>query len=231
VADVLEDVNLLSDVGSPIALPSTVNAIMTDGSRSAIPVEWNVTDAELDTMAKGGAAKYTVTGTAGGMQATAYITVMEFNYLENYSFETGDLSGWTATNIGGTEQLYVEDKITDSLTGSWHMHFWSPGANTVEFTLEQTAAELAAGTYKFTISIMGGDSGESEIYAYAKINGEIVGRGDMKITSYGNWDTVTVYGIEYAEGDILTVGIYVKCAGSGNGAWGKIDDALLNSDR
>ena len=30
-----------------------------------------------------------------------------------------------------------------------------------------------------------------------------------------------------AEGETITVGIYVKCAGPN--AWGKIDDALLNS--
>ena len=30
--------------------------------------------------------------------------------------------------------------------------------------------------------------------------------------------------------DSLTVGIFVKCGGAGNGAWGKIDDAMLNSD-
>ena len=30
-------------------------------------------------------------------------------------------------------------------------------------------------------------------------------------------------------GSEVTVGIYVKCRGTGNGAWGKIDDALLNS--
>ena len=35
--------------------------------------------------------------------------------------------------------------------------------------------------------------------------------------------TVTV------EGDSVTVGIYVKCSGEGAGAWGKIDDAMLNS--
>lgn len=34
-------------------------------------------------------------------------------------------------------------------------------------------------------------------------------------------------GIEVAAGDVVTVGIYVKCAGPN--AWGKIDDALLNS--
>jgi arabinogalactan endo-1,4-beta-galactosidase len=28
---------------------------------------------------------------------------------------------------------------------------------------------------------------------------------------------------------VVTVGVYVKCTGSGNGAWGKIDDAKLNA--
>ena len=29
----------------------------------------------------------------------------------------------------------------------------------------------------------------------------------------------------------VAVGVYVKCQGAGNGAWGKIDDAMLNSVR
>ena len=43
-------------------------------------------------------------------------------------------------------------------------------------------------------------------------------------------ELITALGIEnidYSEGDTLTVGIYVKCAGPN--AWGKIDDAMLNS--
>jgi hypothetical protein len=52
----------------------------------------------------------------------------------------------------------------------------------------------------------------------------------MRITSYGSWDTGTITGIEYAEGDTIVVGIYVRCAGAGNGAWGKIDDATFNKD-
>ena len=99
----------------------------------------------------------------------------------------------------------------------------------MEFTLEQEVANLPAGNYKYSISIMGGDAGDTEIYAYVKINGEIVFRKEMQITSYGNWDTALIEGIRYEQGDTLTVGIYVKCSGSGNGAWGKIDDALLNS--
>jgi arabinogalactan endo-1,4-beta-galactosidase len=100
----------------------------------------------------------------------------------------------------------------------------------VEFTLEQTVPELASGKYKFTISIMGGDAGEHTVFAYAKVNGEYDTTDTLEITSYGNWDTVTLKNIELTEGDSLTVGVFVKCAGSGNGAWGKIDDAMLNSD-
>ena len=229
-ADALEDVNMICDINKPIAMPTTVNAIMTDGSKSAVDVTWNVTEAELEAMATGGVAKYTVTGTADGMKATAYISVVEYNYLVNDSFETGDMTGWTVTELGKADELCLENKVTDSLTGNWHYHFWSAASNSVEFMLEQEVTGLSSGAYKFGISIMGGDAGETDIYAYVKINGEIVATAPMEITSYGNWDSVMVTGVEYNEGDTIVVGIYVKCQGSGNGAWGKIDDAMLNSD-
>ena len=76
---------------------------------------------------------------------------------------------------------------------------------------------------------MGGDAGEQTVYAYVKINGVIVSQTSGEFTSYGNWDTIVVDGVEYNGTDELIVGIYVKCAGSGAGAWGKIDDGLLNS--
>ena len=229
-ADALEDVNILSDIGKPITLPTKVNAIMTDGSRSEVAVTWDVTNEQLQAMADNGAGKYTVTGTADGMTAKAYITVVEYNYLMNDSFEQGDLTGWTLTELGKADQLHVEDKVTDSLTGSWHMHFWSAAKNSVEFMLEQKVEGLSAGKYKFSISIMGGDCGTTDIYAYVKINGEMVAAAPMTINGYGNWDTAWIRDVAYAEGDEIIVGIYVKCAGEGNGAWGKIDDAMLNSD-
>jgi len=74
---------------------------------------------------------------------------------------------------------------------------------------------------------MGGDGGNTEIYAYVKINGETVHTAPTEITVYNEWHTVTVENIEYTAGDDISVGIYVKC--SGPNAWGKIDDALLNS--
>ena len=228
-ADALEDTVLEFDIGDPVVLPDTVNAVMSDGSSSPVAVKWDVTAAQLESMAAG-PGKHTVTGTADGMKATAYISIVEFNYLKNAGFEDGTPEPWVITDLGGADQLYPEEKQTDSLSGAWHMHFWSAKTDSVEFILEQTPEKLAAGKYKFTVSIMGGDGGRTEIYAFVKRNGEIVQTAPLAITSYGNWDTATVRGIEYDGQGTLTVGIYVKCQGSGNGAWGKIDDAALNKD-
>ena len=150
--------------------------------------------------------------------------------MKNDSFETGDLTGWTLAEHGKANELFVENKVTDSITGNCHMHFWSAAANSVEFNLEQKVEGLSSGTYKFTMSIMGGDAGQTDIYIYVKINGQIVSRETLGITVYNEWDTKTIRGIRYSEGDEIVVGMYVKCQGSGAGAWGKIDDAMLNKD-
>ncbi len=229
--DALENVNINVDVGKPIVLPETVNAIMTDDSKSPVSVTWDVTQQRLEEMSNGGVNKYEILGTADGKTVKAYISVVEFNYLQNWSFEEGqEANGWTATDNGKADELYAENKATDSLTGTWHYHFWSAGENTVNFDLEQEVADLPAGTYKYSISIMGSDGGTTNIYAYVKVNGQIVKQGDLELVGYGSWKTALLKGIQIQQGDVVTVGIHVQCQGVGNGAWGKIDDAMLNSD-
>ena len=231
VPDAVEDVELTVDLAGRIELPAEVNAVMTDDSRQPVPVEWEITDADYGKMYSSGPARYDIKGVAGGLEAHCFVNMIEFNFLQNPSFEDGELGAWEVTDLAKADELYVEDKKTDSLSGQYHMHFWSAAQGSVEFTLEQKVADLPSGKYKFAISIMGGDAGDSEIYAYVKIDGEIVARCPMKITSYGNWDTGSVTGVEYTEGREIAVGVYVKCAGEGAGAWGKIDDAMLNSDK
>ena len=223
-ADAIEDTNLILDLNGEIALPETVNAVMLDNSKQALPVQWNNVDKEA--MKSGGVAKYTIEGTAGGMRALCYVSMVNYNYLKNWSFEEGD-SAWVATQITSFDELNVEDKVTDSVTGTKHYHFWGAAANAVEFTLEQEVTGLAAGKYDYSISIMGGDGGTTDIYAYVKVNGVEVATAPTQITVYDEWHTAVINGIEVAEGDTVTVGIYVKCAGPN--AWGKIDDAMLNS--
>ena len=89
---------------------------------------------------------------------------------------------------------------------------------------------MATGSYQYSISIMGGDAGETDIYAYVLVDGQEQGRAPLSIKGYGNWDTAVITGINVAEGQTVTVGISVKCQGEGAGAWGKIDDAKLNSE-
>ena len=198
VPDALEDVTVICDLNAPLVLPETVNAVMTDDSKQAVPVVWNLSEEDDRKMHEGGVAQYTVTGDAGGMEAICYVSMIEYNYLTDYSFEE-ESRAWVITDLKKADELYIEDKKTDSLTGSKHMHFWSAAQNSVEFKLEQTVADLPEGKFRFSASIMGGDCGETEIFAYVKINGETVAKSDL------------------------------KCQGAGNGAWGKIDDCLLNS--
>ncbi|MBQ8768597.1 MAG: glycosyl hydrolase 53 family protein [Oscillospiraceae bacterium] len=223
-ADAIEDVDLILDLNGEIKLPETVNAVMLDNSKQEIPVQW--LDVDYDAMKNGGAAKYTIEGVAGGMSAKCYVSMVNFNFLNNWSFEDGE-TGWVANSIKTFDELHVEDKVTDSMTGTKHYHFWGAGENCVEFTLEQAVTDLPAGNYDYSISIMGGDGGETDIYAYVKINGEIVSKAPTQITVYNEWHTAEIKDIAYTEGDSIAVGIYVKCAGPN--AWGKIDDALLNS--
>ena len=229
-ADALEDVTVVCDLNAPLVLPETVNAVMNDNSRQAVPVTWNLTPEKDAEMHAGGVALYEVTGTVPGsaMTARCQVSMIEYNYLTDYSFEEGGV-GWVLTDLGETQELKIEDKKTDSLTGSKHIHFWSAKKNSVEFTAEQTVTDLPEGRFRFTVSIMGGDGGETDIYAYVKVGGETVATVPMKITSYNQWDTAVTPVFPHAAGEPVTVGVYVKCAGAGSGAWGKIDDALLNS--
>ena len=225
-ADSIEPVDILCDLNGTIVLPETVNAFMTDNSKQAVAVTWKNPD--YDKMYNGGVAKYDIVGEADGMEAHCYVSMVEYNFLKDYSFEEKS-DVWVATARGSINELYVEDKKTDSLTGSLHYHFWSANKDTVDFDLEQEVKELPAGTYKYAISIMGGDCGTTDIYAYVKINGQIVATAPMSINGYGSWDTGVIEEFEYNGTDNLVVGIHVKCSGEGAGAWGKIDDALLNS--
>ena len=224
--DAIEDVNLIVDLNGDIILPSKVNAVMNDNSKQEVDVVWNNVD--YDKMKNGGVAKYEVLGVAGGMTARCYISMVEYNFLKNWSFDDNDDgSPWVAIPINSFDQLYVEDKVGDSMTGTKHYHFWS--STSAEFKLEQQVEPLKAGKYKYTISIMGGDAGEANVYSYVEINGEVVATAPLAITVYNEWHTTTIENIQVNEGDVVVVGIYVNCPGSGNGPWGKIDDALLNS--
>ena len=219
--DAIPDTYVTFDVNEDVVLPETVDAVLNDGSSRALPVTWETAEIPART-----AGTWEIRGTADGMEARLIVRVQNTNYLVNGDFEDdGNDSVWLADNFGGTEQLYIEEKKTDSLDGTKHYHFYSAGKDAVGFDLTQTVEGLAAGTYAFEVSIMGGDAGAYETYAFLSVNGERVSKADLTITSWNNWDSA-VCEAEIQEGDLVTVGVHVVCQGAG--AWGKIDGASLS---
>lgn len=234
-ADSVEDTTLLCDLNGTLKLPTKVSAIMTDDSRKQIDVKWNITEADITRMSNGGVAKYTFTGVADGLPANIYISMIEFNFLSNYSFEedenyTYHPKDWKVTANKQSDELFVSQNDNNAMTGRNSFHFWSKASNTINFDLEQELKNLEAGQYKFTISIMGGDGGTVNIYSYVKINGVIKYKMEgFGLNGYQKWDTKVLEGIEYNGTDTIVVGIHVECSGAGGGAWGNIEDALFNS--
>lgn len=224
-ADALETAEVSCDIAGDITLPKQIMAIMNDNSRQPVDVIWEETD--LEALRAQGIGRYQILGTAAGQQAVCWLSLIKYNFLQNYSFESGEQSPWKLTDHNGCEQLYVEKKATDSLSGEYHMHFWSSKADGVCFDMEQDVEGLKSGRYVYSISIMGGDGGSTTIYSYVEINGKQIATCPSKITSYNQWDNPIINDITVREGDVLTVGIHVECHGAG--AWGKIDDAILNS--
>ena len=223
--DALDEPHVYCDLNGPVALPDTVDAVMSDNSRQAVPVTWEAIDPEA--LKAAGPAAYEIHGTAEGREAVLTLHMVRFNYVLNGSFEEEDVSMWRCTDLGQTEQLYCEEKKTDSLTGLRHWHFYSAQQDTVEFELEQDISALPAGTYEYRISIQGGDCGETDIYSYVKIDGEMIYTQPASVTKWNDWHTPAIGPFSVEDGQAVTVGIHVRCGGKG--AWGKIDDAELTS--
>ena len=228
--DGIEDVQVSYYNYEDFTLPETVNVIYNDNTRSAIAVTWE--DFDIAAAKAAGNAKYTINGTAGGQAVKCFLTILEKNFVQNYSFEDG-MTPWVMTNNGAALSDVHKVQITQEnpQTGKSAFHFWSQEADCVNFEVEQTVTVEASGTYKFQISVMGGadtggaDASKQDIYAYVKVN-DTVYQQSGKITSYGNWADIKITDIQYTLGDTIKVGIHVNCSEAK--IWGDIDDAMLN---
>ncbi|MBR0295169.1 MAG: glycosyl hydrolase 53 family protein [Bacilli bacterium] len=247
--DGVEDVSLIHYTTDDFTLPETVNAIFSDNSRRPIPVTWEEFDVEAAKAAGNG--KYDIEGSAdvgGGKtyEVHLFLSIMEKNYLENYSFEDGDYvkageltsDPWVITNRSTKDfsATYVV-KVTNenpSEGGEYNLNFWAQDANVLNFDIEQevTSEELLTGEYKFQISLMGAagsaqaDKSLQNMYAYVKIDDEIVAQQTAYVTSYKVWEDFVVTGVNYTVGQKLTVGVHIES--SIKGIWGSLEDCMLN---
>lgn len=217
----LLDAGVTTRAGTAPAMPETVTAILTDNSRAEVPVVWD--EAALSAIDLTAEGQYVIPGLAADLPARCVLTVSFPNYARNPGFEDEDVSMWRAVDLGNTSQLYREVKAVDSKDGQAHWHFYAAPKNAVRFTLEQDIQDAPAGTYRYEISVMGGDCHEQTVYSYVLINGVEAARCETQFTQWNDWHTAVIDGIAVAQGDQVTIGLYVSCEGPG--AWGKIDSA------
>lgn len=218
--DAIEDISLIVRLGTEVKLPETANAIFSNREKKEVPVVWE--DADLEAMSAGEVAKYTVWGDADGAKVRCDISMVEANFVENYSFENEDRSMWIVENINDvTTELNFQEKSTDASTGNWSFHFYSE--SDVNFKLYQTVTDLAPGEYNFEISIQGGDVVNPDMYIYAIADG-VEYTEIAKVAGWANWQHPKIEGIVTESGEI-TVGVAIKCDAKG---WGTVDDFLLN---
>ena len=232
--DGVESVEILHYDNEDFTLPETVNAVYLDNSKAPIPVTWDRFD--IEAAKKRGNAKYEINGTAGGFNVVCKLSIMEYNFLENYSFETAGYKPW---NMSTTDELSATHiiKVTNEnpQTGRYAAHFWTSDQGGVKFELTQDVSGLKNGKYKLQASFLGGGSGSDalkpasqNVYIYIAINGTIVKQVSHTITKYNDgYKDVVLKGVEYSGGK-FTVGIHVEITEAG--CWGDIDDVMLNAD-
>ncbi|MGN1135541.1 MAG: glycosyl hydrolase 53 family protein [Oscillospiraceae bacterium] len=218
--DAISDCSVIIRLGDDIILPETADAIYNNGERKQVKVEWDSYDEAL--MQSCGANDYTVNGNADGMPVKCVVSMVEPNYIDNYSFEDKDYSMWNVINVNDvTTELDFQDKSTDAKTGSFSFHFYSE--NKVDFKLEQTVTNLKPGAYNFSLSLQGGDCANDTMYIYAIADGKEYTQ-ETGVVGWANWQSPSIKDITTESGEI-TVGIAISCDPKG---WGTIDDVLLN---
>ena len=144
------------------------------------------------------------------------------NQIRNPGFEEEDLSMWEVSYTGDHDPTDRQTKSADAKTGDNAFHFWSSGA--VEFRVEQRVQLPAAGTWKASAWLQGGDVGsDPEIYMYVIANGEVYHSEPVMLDGWVKWKQPTIM-LTVDQPSEVVVGFSVKCAPRG---WGTIDDVEL----
>lgn len=217
--DSVEPVYVTAKLNNEIILPETVPAIYNNGEEAQVSVVWDE-NADLAAISASEVGTYTVSGTAEGTEVLCYISMVDENYVVNYSFEEEDTSMWKITESAVT--VDYQEKKTDAFSGDTSLHFWN--ADTVEFTVEQEITGLRECDYNFSIQAQGGDMNEdAQLSIYVISDGQRYEQSFM-VDGWVVWQNPVIENIPCISGS-MTIGVSVKANG---GAWGTLDDFLLN---
>ncbi|WP_084105637.1 glycosyl hydrolase 53 family protein [Demequina sp. NBRC 110056] len=206
--------------GDPIELPSEVTVVAYDDSTTTEAVAWNDV---LDAIA--GPGSYTVTGvTENGWAATASITVVERNWIDNGGFENGvdavapwslEASPWP-TDDGS--YWVTAAPGSDGDEGDFALNYYVQ-AQPYSFTALQEV-EVPSGTYVLTGAAMGGsDSSDPAVIDLVASVGGVERTERFALTGWQTWDAPTIE-LDLDEAATITVGAR---GSADDGDWGFLD--------
>ncbi|BCN30568.1 glycosyl hydrolase 53 family protein [Anaeromicropila herbilytica] len=219
--DSIKDINVKYTLGEEIVLPSTVEAIYNNNTKTNEAVIWNQDD--LNKAKTSGQGTYIVRGTVNTFTVNCTVTVLPKNYLQNPGFEDKDMSMWKLNNIANsTGQLGRMNDSSNVKNGSNCFKFYSD--QSLNFTLDQTLSNLEPGNYNFNLAIQGGDaSADAKIKIYVLLDGVEYKSVETTLNGWHNWNNPEITNIP-VNNQKVTVGISLQ---SGPKTWGSIEDAYL----
>jgi arabinogalactan endo-1,4-beta-galactosidase len=205
-------VTVAVQVGSVPTLPTSVNAVYSDGSVRPLYTVWQ----SVDPASWNAVGTVEVKGAVAGTDLQATLNAVVYvNLVTNPGFENGS-TGWTITGTGAS----VITKAADAHSGTNLVTFWN--AAQASFSVSQTVTGLDPSlTYAFSAWFQGA-GGQLEVFATC--NG-VTKTQAADLTGYLAWKNPTITGLTPGADGTCEVG--VRGTDLPGGAWGTIDDALL----
>ena len=222
--DSADNVEITVNLGDTITIPEKVTVHYNDNTTSEETVTWD--EEQVEALADATSGTYKVSGKLTilnkELTVTCTVEIKPQNFVENGSFEDPKSDAWTvATAEGFANCTDYQKNASDALDGEYALHFWS--ASDIDFTLAQKITGLESGVYTLQASVQGGDAETQDMSIFAKVGKEDYS-AKMEVTSWANWDTVQIKGIQVNAEETVEIGAHVAaCAG----AWGTIDEFVL----
>lgn len=211
-------------VGDTVTLPETVTVYYNNGTSEDKTVEWNAE--QVKTLENAAMGTYTINGSLHVLgtefDVTCTVVIKPQNFVINGSFEDPTNPAWIVTAAEGFSNCTKYQKnASDALDGEYALHFWC--ADAIDFTAKQEITGLESGVYTLQASVQGGDAKTQDMSIFAVVD-EDEYSASMAVTSWANWDTAEISGIQVEAGKTVEIGAHiVACAG----AWGTVDEFVL----
>lgn len=209
------------ELGDDVVLPENASVVYNDGSKVDAKVNWD--EAKLAEAMEAGAGEYEIPGTVvvndETKDVTCKLTINPKNLLVNGSFEDGN-KAWTISDIknaDGNNGVSVQADSSNVRTGQMSLKFWDN--EEIYYTVEQKVT-VDKGVYKLGAFVEGGDCGDAAEFKLYAVVGDNNLSTDTGVTGWQNWANPEVTDIIVnTDSTEITVGVSVKAASGGWGAW------------